>query len=210
MINTQDQEELLKLISNYLEKDITCIAIGGTAMMLKGYKNATKDIDLVFESEEDRNMFIKAIKKLGYKEMSIKGIYRNKKETGEPLMYTRGDERFDLFVKDVFGIKPDEEKLDQRHDFIRKKELIVKILSKEQLILFKAVTGRERDLEDIKTIVDKENEINWNEIVDEGIKQKENNPWILYDLEETLQEIRKTRFIKQKLIDQIYEAEEKK
>ena len=52
MINTKDQEHLFKLIADYLDKDITCIAIGGTAMMFAGYKTATKDIDLVFASEQ--------------------------------------------------------------------------------------------------------------------------------------------------------------
>ena len=44
MINTQDQDQLFKLISNYLDKDITCYALGGTAMMYYGFKNITKDI----------------------------------------------------------------------------------------------------------------------------------------------------------------------
>ena len=48
MINTQDQEELFRLIAEYLEKDISCTAIGGTAMMFSGYKNTTKDIDIIF------------------------------------------------------------------------------------------------------------------------------------------------------------------
>ena len=68
MINTEYQEALFKLISNYLKKDIHCIAIGGTAMMIKNYQNTTKDIDLVFKNEKDRESFISAIKELGYKE----------------------------------------------------------------------------------------------------------------------------------------------
>ena len=210
MINTEEQEQLLKLISNYLEKDITCIAIGGTAMMLKGYKNTTKDIDLIFQSDEDRTAFIKAIKELGYKEMSIKGIYRNKSEKGKPLMFTRGEERFDLFVNNVFGIKPNEEFLTQRHDFISNKELIIKVLDKEQLILFKSITNRERDLEDIETIAEKEKDIDWNKIVEEATKQKEKNQWILYDLEETLNKLKTKIFIKKEIFDKIYESETKR
>ena len=48
MINTQDQDQLFSLVANYLKSNLTCIAIGGTAMMFLGYKNTTKDIDLIF------------------------------------------------------------------------------------------------------------------------------------------------------------------
>src|SRR3989338_9484049 len=106
MIETKDQEELFKLIANYLKRDIVCIAIGGTAMMFAGYKTATKDIDLVFKSEQDRQVFVKAIELLGYKERSLARIYDEKRRQHfhKPKIYTRGDERFDLFVKNVFEI----------------------------------------------------------------------------------------------------------
>ncbi len=74
MINTKEQEELFRLIANYLEQDITCIAIGGTAMMFLGYKSTTKDIDLVFKNKLERDIFIKAIEKLGYSQKSMKMI----------------------------------------------------------------------------------------------------------------------------------------
>ena len=77
MINTKDQEELFKLIAEYLDEDLTCVAIGGTAMMMGNYKNSTKDIDLVFKDETDRTMFVKAITELGYKQQSIDLIYDN-------------------------------------------------------------------------------------------------------------------------------------
>ncbi len=54
MINTKDQEELFKLVAEYLDKNINCVAIGGTAMMFSQYKSTTKNIDLVFENEEKK------------------------------------------------------------------------------------------------------------------------------------------------------------
>ena len=154
MINTQDQEELLRLIADYLEDDIKCVAIGGTAMMFQGYKTTTKDIDLVFTNNSERNNFIRAIEKLGYTQRSLKFVYGENrlKNKNKPLLYSRGDERFDLFVKDVFGFEIEFEKFVQRHDFIGKKEIIVFTLSKEYLILLKAITNREKDYEDIETI----------------------------------------------------------
>ncbi len=213
MINVKDQEELFTLVADYLEKDISCFAIGGTAMMFAGYKTTTKDIDLVFETEEDMSAFIRAIEQLGYVEKSLQGIYDTKRlnSEGKPLMFTRGDERFDLFVKTVFGYELDFH-LDSvvvREDFIGKSELIINVLSKEELILLKSITNREKDFEDIETILSLEKSIDWNYIVDRAIGQRKNNSWLLIDLEETLQRLRKIVFLKEELFTRIYSAEEK-
>lgn len=213
MINTKDQEELFKLTAEYLEKNILCIAIGGTAMMFSQYKTTTKDIDLVFQNEKERKIFIKAIEKLGYKQKALENVYdeKRKQHQGRPLMYTRGDERFDLFVKNIFGyeIKFNQENITQRNDFIGKKELTILILPKEELILLKAITGREKDYEDIETILEIEKNVDWKIIVENAIKQKRKNSWILIDLEETLQQLKKKYFIKQEIFDAIYKEQEK-
>jgi len=212
MITAKDQEELFRLISDYLEKDITCIAIGGTAMMFTGYKTATKDIDLVFKDEKDRKAFIKAIEALGYKEKSIAGIYDKKRKDhkNKPIMYTRGEERFDLFVKNVLGFELDfsQEIIVQRQDFIGKKELILQILGKEMLILLKAITGREKDHEDIEAIIKAEKTIDWELIITKASKQRKRNEWILIDLEEQMQNLRKITFIPEKHFKLLYKEQD--
>jgi hypothetical protein len=211
MINTQDQEQLFKLIADYLEKDLTCIAIGGTAMMFKGYKNTTKDIDIVFQTTKDREVFIEAIEQLGYKQIAIGNIYDEKRKThkNKPLMFSRGDERFDLFVKDVFGfvLSFKQEVMSEKIDVIGKQEMSIHLLSKETLVLLKAITGREKDYEDIETILEIEKNIGWKELVKQAIGQRKNNKWILIDLEETMQKLKKKFFIKQEHFKRIYEAE---
>jgi len=179
MITTKDQEELLKLIADYLEENIQCVAIGGTAMMFSQYKTTTKDIDIVFKTKNERKIFVKAIEKLGYKEQTIGTVYDNKRKQheGKPTMYSRGEERFDLFIENVFGYKIefDQEKIIQKIDFIGKKELSILILPKEELVLLKAITGREKDYEDIETILEIEKNVNWNKITKNAIKEKEKN-----------------------------------
>ena len=211
MINIKDQEMLFKLIADYLDQDITCAAIGGTAMMFQNYKNTTKDIDLIFQTESDRKVFIKALEQLGYSQKSLKLIYDEKRQSNKnkPLIYSRGEERFDLFVKDVFGLKIDFDKIIQRNDFIGKKELIILILPKEYLILLKAVTNREKDYEDIETIIKIEKNIDWDFIIEEALRNKEEMKLILINLEEKLQQLRKITFIKQEIFDKIYAAEQK-
>ncbi len=211
MISTKDQEELFKLIAEYLQQNITCIAIGGTAMMFSQYKTTTKDIDLVFKTTKERNIFIKAIEQLGYKEKAIGNTYdeKRKQHKGKPIMYTRGDERFDLFVENIFGYKIEfnQEQIIERRDFLGKKELTLFVPSKEELILLKAITGREKDYEDIETILEIEKTVDWEKIVEHAIAQKEKNTWILIDLEETLQQLKKKHFIKQEIFEKIYHAQ---
>lgn len=214
MITTKDQEELFRLIADYIRKDIQCLAIGGTAMMFKNYKTATKDIDLVFHTEDDRTAFIKAIQELGYKEISLREIYDDKRVAlkNKPLLFTRGDERFDLFVKDVFGftLSFESKTMTQRHDFIGKKELNVYVPSPEMLVLLKAITRRSKDMEDIVSIIKIEKNLNWKKIITDAVAQRKNKQWILYDLEQTMQELKKITFIPQSYFDILYKGEEKK
>ena len=203
MINVKDQEDLFRLIADYLEKDLSCIAIGGTAMMFSGYKTTTKDIDLVFKDSNDRDIFIKAISELGYKEKSLLNVYDEKRRElkSKPKMFSRGNERFDLFVKEVFGFEVNQD-IVQRADFLGKKELIIQIIGKEDLVLLKAVTSREKDLEDIETIIKIEKNIDWSYIIEEVIKQ--NNQWFILDLEETMQKLKKITFIPEKFFKRLH------
>ena len=214
MINTQDQEELLRLIADYLQEDLTCMAIGGTAMMFLGYKNTTKDIDLVFKTEAERRAFVHAIEQLGYKEKSLVALYDEKKRkmAGRPKIYSRGEERFDLFARSVFGYDLDFDmtKIVQRLDFLGKHELIVYVVPKEELLLLKAITHREKDDEDIATIVKIEKTMNWDSIIDKAIAQRWKNPWILIDLEEAMQKLKKLTFIPSMHFDKIYKAQHKR
>ncbi len=212
MIDTQDQEELFTLISNYLKKDLTCVAIGGTAMMFMNYKNTTKDIDLVFETEKEREQFVEAIEELGYKERALGNVYsqKQKNHTGKPKMFTRGEERFDLFVKTVFGYQITKDSFVQRRDYLGKKELTIQILDIEELVLLKAITNREKDYEDIETILKIEKTLNWELLIEKAIAQRKNNNWILIDLEATLQKLKKITFIPNKYFKIIYEEENKK
>ncbi|OIO64379.1 hypothetical protein AUJ68_06485 [Candidatus Woesearchaeota archaeon CG1_02_57_44] len=212
MINTEDQEQLFRLIAEYLERDLVCVAIGGTAMMFMGYKNATKDIDLVFDSKQERDVFIRAIKELGYADKALSGIYDAKRTAhpGKPLMFTRGEERFDLFVHDIFGyMLSTKDAFTERRDYLGKSEFIVHLPTKEDLILLKAITRREKDHEDIAAIIKADTSIDWSALVEKAAMQAAHNEWFLIDLEATLQDLKKMAFIPNKHFRRIYEAQER-
>src|SRR3989344_2263213 len=99
MIDIREQEEMLIALGNMLEKKISCYAIGGTAMMLKGIKDSTLDLDFVFDKGEDREEFIAALRKLGAKESDVVIVYGIKENT--PIMLELGKARFDLFTNKI-------------------------------------------------------------------------------------------------------------
>ena len=73
--------ELFKEINSHLTDHVKILLIGGGAMTLRNDKESTKDIDIVFFSDKDRNTFIKTLKQLGFKEKDAKILYQNKKNT---------------------------------------------------------------------------------------------------------------------------------
>ena len=210
MITQVDQLELFRLISSKLSTETTCYAFGGTAMMFYGFKEETKDIDLLFGSVQDRRLFIDALEQLGFAETSPIHIYelRKARERTAPLMYKRADIRFDLFAEKIFQtlLSPKMAENDAAiHDFGGR--LRVKVLQPEQIIILKSVTDRQNDFDDILTIIEKSKRIDWQHIVDEVLWQHQHGDgWVLFDFEETLLELKKHIFIEEKYLKQLYAA----
>ncbi|MFH1276106.1 MAG: hypothetical protein ABIH82_03265 [Candidatus Woesearchaeota archaeon] len=210
MINQEDQENILRLISNTIKQDLTCYAFGGNAMMFYGYKDETKDVDILFEREEEREEFIRALKFLGYDEISPIKIYlpEKLKDKHKPLMFKRDDERFDLFFGKIFHtvLSPKmKEDLFAVHEFKGKYSLTVKVLRKEHLVLLKAVTERENDFRDIRTIVETDKQFDWQYFIDEVLWQSEHgNSWALLDVKRMMTELKEFTFIPTKIFDKFY------
>ncbi|MBI2124363.1 hypothetical protein HYT92_01090 [Candidatus Pacearchaeota archaeon] len=99
MISIDEQQAILLSIARELKKQVTAFAVGGTAMMFLGLKNSTMDIDLVFESIESREEFIKAAGKIGFSSLDSAAIYGKRENI--PEMLKLDDFRLDLFVSNV-------------------------------------------------------------------------------------------------------------
>ncbi len=204
---------LFRLVSRNIKKDVSCFAFGGTAMMFYGYKDDTKDIDLLFEDEASRQEFISAIKMLGFEETSPMKIYIPEKlrEKHRPLMFKREDNRFDLFVKKIFKTQTSpkmKEDLYAVHEFKGKNTLKIKVLRKEHIVQLKAITGREKDFEDIITIMKKDKSFDWQYLIDETVWQAEKgDSWAIIDMEKMMQELKEYCFIEDKYFRQLRKAQ---
>lgn len=170
MINIKEQQDLLLSIAKKLKKEITVYAVGGTAMMFHAIKDATKDIDIVFENEKDREMFKEAAESLGYKKYNSIVVYGAEKEN-LPLMLSRGKgdaERFDLFNYHVISFFfSDKMKKRARNIFEFGDKLVLRIADVHDLILMKCATDRQKDAEDVRTIIETQ-KIDWNVVIEEA------------------------------------------
>lgn len=176
MISLRSQESLLIEVSRRLRRKITAYAIGGNAMMIWGLKDSTVDVDIVFESEAERQDFIAALKSLGFEGMDPSTVYGTKKN--KPLMLRRApEERFDLFLREVIKFEFSQgmrERSEKTFEFGGM--LTLKAANYHDIILMKSSTDRERDKEDIKNILDGL-PIDWNIIAGEAKHQISIGKW---------------------------------
>ena len=170
MIGLEEHMELFKLIGEGLKNAAECMAIGGSAMLFYGMKSATKDVDIVFFSEKELDSMIGVLKESGFSE---KLLERDKLKNGIPVVMHRGEERLDLFLNRVFHFTISQamrERTRQKHEF---KNLIIDVVSHEDVILLKSVTDRDGDRADVKNIIGKVS-VNWDTIIQEARWQTEN------------------------------------
>jgi hypothetical protein len=208
MISIEEQQTLLLNAARKLKKKVNAYAIGGTAMMFLGFKESTLDIDLVFENEEDKNIFKEAIKEIGYHEMDPIKVYGTKRNT--PEMLTLGDERFDLFVNNVIDFvfsDTMQKRAEQIHQFGDK--LILKVADPHDIILMKCATDRLKDTDDARKIIEN-TKIDWKIIVEEAKKQIElGKDRAAFDLGCFLENLKNKMKIPQEVVDDIFEIVKK-
>jgi len=174
MINLTDQNELFKLIGAKLDKKIECLAIGGSAMMFYGAKTETKDVDLVFSDTQSFDLIKKSLYELGFNEKkNIRPLFAHyDSATNKPVMMEGMDTRFDLFLNEVIDLKISSSILDRVKEVHEFGNLIVKIVSVEDIILLKCATEREKDRTDAASLIERFN-VDWSTIIKESIHQTE-------------------------------------
>jgi len=198
MININTQENLFNQIGGALPRKLVVYSIGGTAMMLHGFKGETLDIDLVFDKERERKMFIETLVGLGFRkdEKRVIETYGLNKNTPTMLRLASGDFVFDLFLNKIIssvfseGMK---ERAKQTHEFGG--NLIIKVADLNDILIMKSVTGRAKDNEDIISIINN-NKINWDVILEEAKEQvKLGNEHAIIGLGEKLEKLVNQRII---------------
>ena len=168
MTDLKEQEDVFNLIGSNLKRKIKCFVIGGSAMLYYKLKDATKDIDIVLLNEKDREYILKMMKNLGYAERNPKILYINKKNV--PILLQREQNRFDLFNKTIISLRFSDSMINRSKVVYEYANLIVNVVSPEDIIILKCATDRAGDRLDAVSII-KSTNINWDILFEESINQ---------------------------------------
>lgn len=145
----------LERISQLLPQRSRLLLIGGAPMVLRDQKDGTIDIDVVALSKRDVTRLGNAISGLGY-------MRRGKTRFENPLTKFRIEVDVGKFIR-----IPVNNRMLDRAEKLRLGNLDLLIISNEDNILFKSMTERERDVDDIYSIVST-GSINWDLIYEES------------------------------------------
>ena len=145
--------EILVAIGRETEKPLRAYVFGGAVMVQDGLKILTKDIDLLVETPQEYQAFLRAAKKAGFIEQTRIPKAYARFHLSAILQNPAKKWRVDLFTKVVCG------KMELTADMKRRAtpfaahgKLEVKRLAYEDIMLLKAVADRPHDHEDMEAI----------------------------------------------------------
>lgn len=152
------KKDLSSILSQFSQLPVRLVAIGGTALVLRGIKTATLNLDFVAENEEDYRKLLDFSVNLGYRVKAYE----------EGWTRLKGPVVIEVFLKQVQGVRISERMISRcSKDLLKFGKFEVLPLHPQDVFILKAVAGREpKDLEDMKTIVEKKC-INWEQLVEE-------------------------------------------
>lgn len=174
------EKELRKIDKNLTQK-ISLYMLGGGAMSFYDLKTATKDIDVILANEEEATSLIKALQKGGYEKIETKDPIYIKMKTRE-IIENKDGFRWDIFVNKVCGgLTFSKDMIKRAEPFKIFSKIKIYLISPEDIFIFKAVTSRTRDREDMFTLFSHGLNI---EVIKKEIQKQakldENKAWISY------------------------------
>lgn len=170
-----DLAKSLTNIGSRLERRIPAYLIGGCAMTFYGRKAATKDVDLVLTSTQDVKEFSSAAERAGF------NYIQEPPEVYDALgawviMENEAGMRLDIFDRQVSRGLLINEEMKSRAGFYRSfGNLDIYLMSNEDIFLFKGITERDSDLEDLRIL--SERGLEWETIEEECLAQYESGTW---------------------------------
>jgi predicted nucleotidyltransferase len=157
-------------LANLIKDELTVYLIGGGALTLEDLKNATKDIDLIVQKESELRQLWSVLRSAGYEPQEDFGEAYDELETAFILEKDR--RRFDVFRGQVAGvIYLSDSMISRSHHLFDEDGLSVRMVSLNDIFLFKAVANRQDDVDDMIRIA--QGGIDDDVIVDEILTQLE-------------------------------------
>jgi len=136
----EEVNELFQQLGQTLEQKVEALLIGGAVMLELGLKDATKDIDIVCRSEEDKEALLASAKALGFQ---IVGPEKRHERLGVNRLAVKGGRNLDIFAERIsydFGLS---DAMWQRATKIRSfGNLIIREASIEDIFIMKMIANR--------------------------------------------------------------------
>ena len=144
-------KKLLKKIANELNThNITYMVIGGQAVLLYGEPRLTRDIDITLGvGVRELNKLKETISSLGLKIL----VERDEEFVERNMVLPTLDEKSGIRVDFIFSFSLYERQAIERAKDIKLGRSMVRFASLEDVVIHKVIAGRARDLEDIKSIL---------------------------------------------------------
>lgn len=175
-------------IGKALRSRATLYLIGGCAMVLRGSKVATKDVDAVLTSPHELAEVVRALREIGYVE--VKELPRHYEKLGaSAVLRNQQLMQFDLYYKQVCnGLEITDSMRNRARLYAEEGNLSVYLMAPEDIILFKSITERSGDLADMAALAGVE--VDWDVIVEECAAQGGRRIWLAF-LYQRLLELRR-------------------
>jgi DNA-binding HxlR family transcriptional regulator len=153
-------------LGDHLETAVDGYLLGGGNLIQRGLKDSTKDVDLVVEDRETFGAIVTALRALGYEERGeLEAAYD--KLDPSIVLEKEGFPRWDVFVETVAGQLQLTDAMIERCDrSLEYGNLTVHLLSLTDIFVFKSITEREGDLEDVALIA-RQADLDWESILEE-------------------------------------------
>ncbi len=179
--NFDDLNKLFDEMDNNLSEKVEFYVIGGVMLLYHGMKQATKDIDIIVDSQKEFLIIQNLLKKLKFT-TKIPTVEYQKVDLGQ--IFIRDDFRIDLFHKVVCKGFQLSDAMKKRALKVREnRHLKVFLCSHEDVFLFKTFTERPGDITDCLALARKQKPLDWSAILEEvqnQIKLSGNKVWITW------------------------------
>ena len=140
---------VLHKVGKTCSRKIVAYMVGGGAMAIRGEKVATKDVDLILESDEDVRDLRMAFTAEGF-EVKVRHPEECRQLVDAVVLTATEGMRVDIFVRRVCNKLLFSEGMKRRSEIYGEMGCIsLHICSREDIFLLKSVTERNRDLDDM-------------------------------------------------------------
>jgi hypothetical protein len=147
----EEVSELFQQLGFVLEHRVEALLIGGAVMLELGLKDATKDIDVVCRSEEDKEILLDAAGALGFQ---IVGPEKRHVRLGVNRLAVKGGCNLDIFAERISYDFSLSDEMWQRAARIRPfGNLMVRDASIEDIFIMKLIANRPGDAPDCINLV---------------------------------------------------------